>query len=780
MRLLAPGHFVAGAVLAVLVGCPAAVLPPAPSSQYRTPEPTTPPASPSPTPTPTPRPGPAVSGHVNAPGGVAESSLGLVATDGQPRLPFLDSGLIANLGPDAPGTVRDLAASDAEASASAVTTFSPVGVGGALVQVTDLAQRPYADPGSGLPLASTTDAAGNFQIAGVPPAGKDAIVMAFPSGSQRLTAVYQGAAVQLDLASTLATELLRYEAGVAGKALSAYPAADFAALVEETRSAIAANTIHAITTARDDAGNAHTVTTFDLRLDQAQALRNAYAIALSALPVSSSLKGLSDGWKSLLGHRPRAVTTRLGNGREPAVSATGVNGDQPAGAKPPADGATVPLGDPTAVAVSARGDIFVACATSADQGGYVRWIQPDGRVTSVALPLPLQAPSGLAIEQQPTAAGGGTLLVADERAQRVYRLPIQEAGGAAGAPVVVAGEDVPIGSRADEPDHPAFDDGPETVDGSQAATSRWRLADEGERVYVSTHNPVPNAARYARLSAPGALALDELGNLYIADRGNQRIRMIPAADGPAFGYRKAFADKGDGVVTRFDDVPARLKAGCIYTIAGNPAWDPGHTPLETDGHWFGDFGGDGGMAQEARLDEPSALLFTGGFLYVADRENQRVRRIARDTGIIETVAGLPPGPQVATRVLHDGRPTDFQFPGGTAGDGGPAAAAQLWYPAGLALDARDGAHPTLYVADQGSGRLRAIALSDPRHPITTVAGRTHDAQGATDRVDHDRDGEALAYVDLFQTRGLAVDANGNLLFADGRHRRLRELWLQWN
>jgi DNA-binding beta-propeller fold protein YncE len=285
---------------------------------------------------------------------------------------------------------------------------------------------------------------------------------------------------------------------------------------------------------------------------------------------------------------------------------------------------------------------------------------------------------------------------------------------------------------------------------------------------------VPNPARFARLAAPGALALDELGNLYVADRGNQRVRMIPRADGTFFNWRRPFDDKGDGVPSRFGDITP-MKAGCIYTIAGNPAWDPDRTPIQATGHWFGDFGGDGGPAQLARLDEPAALAFADGQLYVADRENQRVRRISRQTGVIETVAGLPAGPQHATLAQHQGKPTDFEFPVGDGGDGGPGAAARLAYPSGLAVDAT---RKLLYIADQGNGRIRALALEGLG--IASRAGRPHDALGAADRVDHDRDGEAEAYVDLFETRGLAVDANGNVLLADGRHRRLRKLWLQWD
>lgn len=751
-----------------LVGCFGPVpVPPPPTSLLRTPEPD-PTATPTPTPTPTPTSAPlTLTGHVSAPQPILVPPLGLAATDGQTRLPLLDSGLLVN-------TYGLLA--DTPVPSPSVPLDAPIG--GALVTLTDLAQRTYL--ANGVAIAATADANGLYRMPALPPGGKPAIVVAYPSGSQRLTALVPSGAqvVDVDLATTLATELLRNEASLAGRAPQDYPAASFAHLVASTRAALLDGSIPELVPAPDDGGHSHAATLFDLRLDQSQALRNQYIVAMSDTgPSNASIHQLSDAWASFLGARPRAITTVLGNGRVPAVGPSGVEGDQPAGAGA-GDGTAVPLGDPGAVAVSARGDVFVACAGDGPAGGSVRWVQPNGRVTSVALPVPLQAPAGVAIAREP-GSSPGQLVVADAGTHRVLRLAIAEPGASPAALDVVAGEDTPIGTQDQEPDHPAYVDGPDVLDVAHPATSRWRLTDEGPRAYRSTSNPIPHPARYARLNQPSAVAVDELGNIYIADRGNQRIRMVPAATGVAYGYRQAVDTDGDGLPDAYADLPTPLQVGCLYTIAGNPAWDPARTPVDPLGHWFGDFGGDNDRAQLAKLDEPSALAFADGFLYVADRENQRVRRIARDTGRIETVAGLPPGPQVATRALHDGRPTDFQFPRGTGGDGGPGASAQLSYPSGLALDRHTAGKPRLYVADQGSGRLRLIDLADPLHPITTVAGRLHTAAGSPDGLDHDRDGDARAYADLFLMGGLAVDPDGNVLLCDGLHRRLRKVWLQW-
>ena len=100
-----------------------------------------------------------------------------------------------------------------------------------------------------------------------------------------------------------------------------------------------------------------------------------------------------------------------------------------------------------------------------------------------------------------------------------------------------------------------------------------------------------------------------------------------------------------------------------------------------------DFSGDGGPATEATLAGPDGLAFAAdGSLYIADRENNRVRRIDSD-GIIDTVAG--------TGVS------------GYAGDGGPASEAELANPEGIAFDA-DG---NLYIADFGNRRIRKVTLN---------------------------------------------------------------------
>ncbi len=140
------------------------------------------------------------------------------------------------------------------------------------------------------------------------------------------------------------------------------------------------------------------------------------------------------------------------------------------------------------------------------------------------------------------------------------------------------------------------------------------------------------------------VATDHAGNLYIADTDNQRIR-------------------------RLDAITHR-----IMTIAG-------------DGQQG--YGGDNRQATTARLNNPNAIAIADdGTLYIADTDNQVVRRVDPHSHIITTIAGIP-GQQ------------------GFQGDGGLATRAQMRGPVALALADND---TTLYVADLDNHVVRAINL----------------------------------------------------------------------
>ena len=117
------------------------------------------------------------------------------------------------------------------------------------------------------------------------------------------------------------------------------------------------------------------------------------------------------------------------------------------------------------------------------------------------------------------------------------------------------------------------------------------------------------------------------------------------------------------------------------------------------GTGFSGYSGDGGPATQAQLRVPAGLTFDAkGNLYIADRDNHRVRKV--DTkGIITTVAG--------------------NGTAGFSGDGGPAAQASLNLPSGLVVD-RQG---NLYIADRSNNRVRRV---NTKGVIQTIAGNGND------------------------------------------------------
>lgn len=200
----------------------------------------------------------------------------------------------------------------------------------------------------------------------------------------------------------------------------------------------------------------------------------------------------------------------------------------------------------------------------------------------------------------------------------------------------------------------------------------------------------------AVLSQPRGLALDSLGDLFIADTGDNRVRMLDlrtgiistvagdgdlgwSGDGHPAGTAELSAPEGLALDAQGDLFIAdagnerirKVSNGLITTLAGDG----------TSG-----FSGDGGAATKAQLSLPLGLAVDSrGNLYIADSGNNRVRKVDLG-GVITTVAGSGGA--------------------GFSGDSHAAAAATLNLPVALAVsDSND-----LYIADSANNRIRVVRL----------------------------------------------------------------------
>jgi len=257
-------------------------------------------------------------------------------------------------------------------------------------------------------------------------------------------------------------------------------------------------------------------------------------------------------------------------------------------------------------------------------------------------------------------------------------------------------------------------------------------------------------ATAARLGSPEAVAVDEAGNVYIADYDNNRVRKVDGAGTittvAGTGTRGATGDGGPATYAQIDH-PAGVvpdRAGNLFIVDyGNERVrkvDSAGTIRTVAGTGTRGLSGDNGAAVDARLKDPVAAAVDGaGNLYIVDLGNSRVRKVSRD-GVIVTVAGTG---------------TD-----GFSGDHGPAVKARLDFPTGIALD-RSG---RVIIVDNGNERIRRI---DSRGTITTVAG--------TGSTGFSGDNGPGTRAQLASPLAVAVDRDGAIYVADTLNRRIRKV-----
>jgi uncharacterized protein (TIGR03437 family) len=450
---------------------------------------------------------------------------------------------------------------------------------------------------------------------------------------------------------------------------------------------------------------------------------------------------------------------KVSNGVIATVAGNGAQGSS--GDNGPATSAE--LYYPCGVAVDSSGNLYIADTVNnrirmVSSGAIIKG--SNGVITTVAgngtsgysgdngapTSAKLYAPEGVAVDS------AGNLYIADSGNNRIRKV-------SGGLITTVAGNGTQGYSGDNGPATSAELNGPQSVavDSSgnvyiaDLSNNRIRKVSSGAIATIAGNgtgfggdNGAPTSAQ---LDAPLAVAVDPAGDVYIADMGNNRIREVSngaiatlVGNGTAgFG-----GDGGAGTSAELNSpegVAADSSGELFIADSGNnrvrKIW--GGTIITFVGNGKPGFSGDNGPATSAELNYPMGVAVdpTGSNLYIADRSNNRIRKVSG--GVITTVAGT--GAQ------------------GYNGDNGPATNAQLHFPQGVAVDSAG----NLYIADSSNHRIRMVSGG----VITTVAGNGN--QG------YSGDNGPAATAELNNPSGVAVDSAGNLYIADSGNSLVRRV-----
>jgi uncharacterized repeat protein (TIGR03803 family) len=263
--------------------------------------------------------------------------------------------------------------------------------------------------------------------------------------------------------------------------------------------------------------------------------------------------------------------------------------------------------------------------------------------------------------------------------------------------------------------------------------------------YPGSAGSVDGTGAAARFNHPSGLAVDGMGNVFVADTDNYTIRKVtPAGIVTTLAGQASVRGRADGATTA---AQFNGPSGLAMDAAGNlyVADTLNHTLRKiTPSGVVSTFAGTAGAAGSADGTGTAARFFGlqglaadgGGNLFVADTNNQIIRKVDLSTGAVTTVAGLA---------------------GASGSVDAPGSLARFFYPSAVAVDGAG----NLYVADTDNNIIRQIT---PAGVVSTIAGQpgaggSVDGVGTVARFNH--------------PSGIAADSSGNLYIADTDNQTVR-------
>jgi len=391
------------------------------------------------------------------------------------------------------------------------------------------------------------------------------------------------------------------------------------------------------------------------------------------------------------------------------------------------------LASPSGVAVAQPDGMWIA-----DTGNNrVRRVWPNGTITTVAgdgTTSPLYVPVAVA-----SATDSGAWVADSGGVAKVHPLGgiefrVYVGGSTTGVTVVLDGSIVVALS------------GNHVVRRAWVNSTSRTVAGTGARGYSGDGS----SALLSLLSEPQSVSLAADGSVWIADRGNGRVRRLWTngtittwAGVPLSGFSGDGGLAADAVFDQPFGVSVAADGAVWITDRGNHRvrrfW-PNGTITTVAGTGATGFSGDGGPGVMAMLNDPRGLSpASDGGVWIADGVNNRVRRLWPN-GTITTAAG--------------------NGAVGSSGDRGPATAAQLYSPSAVS-GAVDGG---VWIADTNNNRVRRVW---PNGTITTAAG----GGGLTG------EGVAAAVSQVLSPTGVAAASGGGVFYSESAMHRIRRVWL---